>query len=138
MTKYKEIHKLKKMLEDARIPFDWIEGWGYGETKLIKLKALTPLLGDRYQICYPKGSFEKETERWISVIEGFGTYGSEYDCLEIMGGLTPMERYEQLEKSVDDIHTTIQGGLTAQNVFNRIKQKWEEDEIWKKKKKSEK
>ena len=29
MTKYKEIFKLKKMLEDAHIPFSWTEHWGY-------------------------------------------------------------------------------------------------------------
>ena len=75
--KYKEIFKLKKMLEDANIPFDWIEGWGYGTEEQNLLSIIAPDLIDRYQICYPEGSFYNDEERWISVIEGFGTYGME-------------------------------------------------------------
>ncbi len=129
--KYKEIHKLKKMLEDADIPFDWIEGWGYGEAQMKELRKIAPDLVDRYQICYPKGSFKKENDRWISVIEGFGTYGSERDRLEIMGGLDLMERYEQYKESIDigEAHTTVQGGLTARNVFRRIKNHYEREEL---------
>lgn len=70
-TKYKEIHKLKKMLEDADIPFDWIEGWGYGEKESKRLREIAPDLMKRYQICYPEGSFKKDTERWISVDRRF-------------------------------------------------------------------
>lgn len=73
-TKYKEIFKLKKMLEDAGIPFDWMEGWGYDDAKTKLLKKIAPDLMERYQICYPKGSLHHDTNRWISVIEGFGTY----------------------------------------------------------------
>jgi len=128
-TQYKEIHKLKKMLEDADIPFDWIEGWGYGAEERKLLSVIAPDLIDRYQICYPEGSFNNDEKRWISVIEGFGTYGSEQDKLEIMGGLTPMERYESIRENINigEVHTTVKGGLTARNVFNRIKNKWEED-----------
>ena len=90
--KYKEIHKLKKMLEDADIPFDWIEGWGYDEKETEKLRKIAPDLMDRYQICYPQGSFKRCDDRWISVIEGFGTYGAKQDKLKIMGGFTPWER----------------------------------------------
>ena len=120
-TQYKEIHKLKKMLEDANIPFDWIEGWGYGAEERKLLSVIAPDLIDRYQICYPEGSFYKDEKRWISVIEGFGTYGSEQDRLEIMGGFTPWERYTHNDGDC------VIGGLTAKNVFNRIKNKWEED-----------
>lgn len=120
--KYKEIFKLKKMLEDANIPFDWIEGWGYGEDETKELRKICPDLIDRYQICYPKGSFHNEVNRWISVIEGFGTYGSEQDRLEIMGGFTPWERYENKLNS-----ERVKGHLTAHNVFNRIKRNWEEE-----------
>ena len=49
--KYKEIFKLKKMLEDANIPFDWIEGWGYGTEEQNLLSIIAPDLIDRYQIC---------------------------------------------------------------------------------------
>lgn len=120
-TQYKEIHKLKKMLEDADIPFDWIEGWGYGAEERKLLSVIAPDLIDRYQICYPEGSFNNDEKRWISVIEGFGTYGSEQDRLEIMGGFTPWERYTHNDGDC------VIGGLTAKNVFNRIKNKWEED-----------
>ena len=117
--KYKEIHKLKKMLEDADIPFDWIEGWGYDEDKLEKLKEVAPDLVEHYQICYPV--FDPEY-RWISVIEGFGTFGAEQDRLEIMGGFTPWERYEYGDE-------LVMGGLTARNVYQRIKNHWEEYKI---------
>lgn len=121
--KYKEIHKLKKMLEDADIPFDWIEGWGYDEKETEKLRKIAPDLMDRYQICYPKGSFKRCDDRWISVIEGFGTYGAEQDRLEIMGGFTPWERYEYGEGD------SVIGHLTARNVYQRIKNHWEEHKI---------
>ena len=122
-TKYKEIFKLKKMLEDAGIPFDWIEGWGYNDELMRALKKEFPDSPiDRYQICYPEGSFSHCDNRWISVVEGFGTFGAEQDRLEIMGGFTPWERYEYENESVI-------GHLTARNVFQRIKNHWEEHKI---------
>ena len=117
--KYKEIFKLKKMLEDAGIPFSWNEGWGYDEDKLKELKKVAPDLVEHYQICYPV--FDSE-HRWISVIEGFGTFGAEKDRLEIMGGFTPWEKYEYGDEPVI-------GGLTARNVYQRIKNHWEEHKI---------
>ena len=110
MTKYKEIFKLKRMLEKDGIPFEFVEGFGYDE----KMRATYPDLLEHYQICYP----EQGDGRWISVIEGFGTYGGQYDRLEIMGGLTPWEEYTY--------ESSILGYLTAQNVYNRIKKDWEE------------
>ena len=115
--KYKEIFKLKKMLEDAEIPFSWIENWDYDEEKLKNFKKIAPDLIEHYQICYPV--FDPD-HRWISVIEGFGTYGAEQDKLEIMGGFTPWEMYEQ-----DLNEGSVMGYLTANNVFNRIKKNWE-------------
>lgn len=99
--KYKEIFKLKKMLEDAKIPFDFYE-------RDAEISAI--IHGwEHWHIKYPgkKGCI-------ISVIEGTGTYGAEDDKLEIMGGLT-----EEAE------HDTVTGWLTAEDVFNRIK-KFEE------------
>ena len=119
--KYNEIFKLKKMLEEADIPFDWIENWGYEKERVKQLSIIAPDLIERYQICYPKGSFKDTESRWISVIQGFGTYGAENDRLEIMGGLTPWERFE----CGDDM--SVIGYLTARNVFNRIKKNWEEN-----------
>jgi len=123
--KYKEIFKLKEILEKAGIPFEWTENWGYSEEQLEKLKQDAPELIEHYQICYP--IFDPKY-RWISVIEGWGTYGAERDRLEIMGGFTPWERYTE--------NNTVIGGLTAKNVFNRIQQHYKENkeeiEKWKK------
>lgn len=109
-TKYKEIFKLKRMLEKEKIPFEFIEGFGYDK----RLKSKYPDLLDHYQICYP----EQGENRWISVIEGFGTHGGEQDRLEIMGGFTPWEKYHHGDSVI--------GWLTANNVFKRIKKDWEE------------
>ena len=117
--KYKEIFKLKKMLEDAGIPFSWKEGWGYDKEKLKELQKVAPGFMEHYQICYPVSDSE---HRWISVIEGFGTFGAEQDRLEIMGGFTPWERYEYGNEPVI-------GELTAHNVYQRIKNHWEEHKI---------
>lgn len=109
--KYKEIFKLKRMLEKADIPFEFIEGFGYDK----RMRAVFPDLLDHYQICYPnKGDNQK-----ISAIEGFCTHGGEQDRLEIMGLLTPWERYNHGDSVI--------GWLTAENVFKRIKKDWEEN-----------
>lgn len=92
--KYKEIFKLKKMLEDAEIPFYFKEGLGYLE----ELYRIFPDLCEHYQICYPS-----EKDRWISVIEGFGTLGGDHDKLEIMGGLTPLESHRCCVEEQDEI-----------------------------------
>jgi hypothetical protein len=107
MKKYNEIFKLKKMLEDADIPFTWVPHWGYENSELERLRKITPDLMEHYQIEYPCGG----DLRVCSVIEGFGTYGNEADLLEIMGLLTSEERR-------DDI---VLGGLSADDVFKRIK-----------------
>ena len=112
--KYKEIFKLKKMLENAKIPFDFIIGFGYPE----EIRKMYPLICEHYQICYPS-----EKDRWISVIEGLGTYGGDFDKLEIMGGLTPLESYQKYTTEEDEVI----GYLTAKNVFNRIKNHYEKE-----------
>ena len=94
--KYTEIFKLKKMLEDAHIPFEWIEHGGDKQG---------------YQICYPK----EGEERICSVIEHEYSYGNEKDLLEILGLLTLEE-----EKN-----NSVVGYLTADNVFSRISEHWE-------------
>ena len=93
----KEIFKLKRMLEKADIPFEFIEGFGY----------------DPNHICYPN----KDNMR-ISVIEGFGTHGREQDRLEILGGFTPWEQFKHGDSPI--------GFLTAKNVFKRIKKDYDE------------
>lgn len=105
----KEIFRLKRMLEKAEIPFEFIEGFGHDKS----LKEEFPDLMEHYQICYPSRRNMK-----ISVIEGFGTFGREQDRLEIMGGLTPWEQFHHGDSPI--------GFLTAENVFKRIKKDWEE------------
>lgn len=56
-TKYKEIFKLKRMLEKEGIPFDWIEHNGYSKEQIEALKSIAPDIWEKYHICYPKGSF---------------------------------------------------------------------------------
>jgi len=109
--KYKEIFRLKRMLEKEGIPFEFIEGFGYDR----RLKSAYPDLLDHYQICYPEFDTDK---RFISVVQGFGTYGGNQDRLEIMGGFTPWEKYNNGDSVI--------GYLTAENVFKRIKKDWEE------------
>lgn len=98
------------MLEKAEIPFEFIEGFGYDK----RLKSMYPDILDHYQICYPR----KGEGQIISVIGGFGAHGDTADRLEIMGGLTPWERYHH--------GNSVIGWLTAENVFKRIKKDYEE------------
>lgn len=93
--KYNEIFKLKDMLERAKIPFKFSE-----------------LMGG-YHIVYPTYG----GECICSVIEHDGSYGREKDLLEIQGLLTELEE-ETLEGNV-------LGYLTAEDVFQRIKNHWE-------------
>lgn len=105
----KEIFRLKRMLEKAGIPFDFIEGFGYDKS----LAKDFPYLMEHYHICYPN----KDNMR-ISVVEGLGTYGREQDRLEILGGFTPWEKFSHDDSPI--------GFLTAKNVFKRIKKDWDE------------
>ena len=122
--KYKEIFKLKRMLERAEIPFDFISHFDRlaGTEGVERAQQLRDLFPDfeHYQICYPS-----DDNRWISVIEGLGSYGSDADLLEIMGGNKPYDLF--VNKG-----PTVQGYLTARSVFNKIKRHYEEDKkIWK-------
>ena len=64
--KYNEIFKLKSLLEENHIPFEWIEHNDFRKG---------------YQICYPA----KSEKRVCSVIEHSFSYGSQKDLLEIQG-----------------------------------------------------
>lgn len=92
---YKEIFKLKEMLEKAQIPFVFKEHKG---------------IRDGYQILYPKYDV-----RICSVIEHSYSYGNEKDLLEIMGLLTDEESE----------YDSVKGYLSAENVFERIKKDYE-------------
>lgn len=95
--KYNEIFKLKDILESAKIPFDFSE------------------LHGGYHIVYPEGG----GECICSVIEHDYSYGREKDLLEIQGLMTK----EELEETQD----IILGYLTAEEVFQRIKNHWEKN-----------
>lgn len=97
---YKEIFRLKEMLEKAEIPFVFRE---FNDFR------------NGYQILYPEGNIKTETKNVCSVIEHSFSYGNEVDKLEIMGLLTE-------EESEFD---TVQGFLSAENVFERIKKHYD-------------
>ena len=67
---------------------------------------------DGWHIHYP--CFGRE--RVLSAVEFKGTHGAEQDLIEIMGLLTPGEF----------LMDSVKGYLTAENVFNRIKEHYEE------------
>lgn len=92
--KYTEIFKLKEMLEKANIPFVWKE---HKDNR------------NGYQILYPVGG----VQNICSVIEHSFSYGNRQDLLEIQGLMTK----EEEEKT----HDTVLGYLSAENVFERIK-----------------
>lgn len=94
MNKYKEIFRLKEMLEKKNIPFIFRN------------------IFDGFQICYPDIK-----NRVCSVIEHEGSYGHNQDLLEIMGLLTDGE--------TDD---DVLGYLNAENVFERIRKHYKEQE----------
>lgn len=100
MEQYNEILKLKTMLEEAGIVFDF-----YSRKELYDE-------WDGYQIIYPA-----DEGRVCSVIEGTLTCGGLCDKLEIMGLLTKEERKDGI----------VKGWLTAEDVFARIKKHWEEN-----------
>ena len=95
--KYNEIFKLKSLLEENHIPFEWIEHNDFR---------------NGYQICYP----EKGEKCVCSVIEHSFSYGSQKDLLEIQGLLTAEEEEEEED--------SVLGNLTADNVFQRILLHW--------------
>ena len=102
--KYKEIFYLKTLLDEAKIPYCF-------EDRSFKN------FDDDYEfyqiiIFDPSENLVPNSVRLISVVEGYGTYGSESYLLEIMGCLTEQEyRYGP-----------VKGNMTAVEVFARIKE----------------
>jgi len=97
---YKEIFKLKAMLDAENIDYEFYD------------RSITGLKDEfntlHFQIIIYKDKDKKQ--RLISVVQGTYTYGVEQDKLEIMGCLT-----EDEEK-----FDSVVGYLTAEEVFNRI------------------
>ena len=123
MSKYKEIFKLKEMLEKAEIPYIFIDRVEEDRKLMKNNEYLNEYLKDKeyYQILL-FDDFREVMERYntykvfdnekiiISIVQGYGTYGEEDDLLEIMGLLT------EEEEKID----SVTGYLTAEDVFNRI------------------
>ena len=123
MSKYKEIFKLKEMLEKAEIPYIFIDRFEENRKLMKNNEYLNEYLKDKeyYQILL-FNDFREVMEHYntykvfdnekiiISIVQGYGTYGEEDDLLEIMGLLT------EEEEKIDD----VTGYLTAEDVFNRI------------------
>ena len=104
MTKYTEIFKLKKMLEEAGIPFEFFN------------RSNGNFEG--YQIIY-RHQTEQLDDFACSIIQGDISYGGNKNLLEIMGLLTEEEKKQD----------SVIGFLTAEEVFKRIKEDWENDKL---------
>lgn len=70
LEQFNEILKLKAMLDDRGIPYEFYR------------------MRDGYQLCYPNA---KPANEVCSVIERRGSYGAKFDTCEIMGLLTEDE-----------------------------------------------
>lgn len=105
--KYKEIFKLKALLDEADIPYE-----------LSIANPESEYVGG-FHLCYPKFDHISNgfKERVCSVIEHGGSYGNEEDLLEIMGLLTAEEEKEG----------SVRGYLTAENVYKRIRKHYLEN-----------
>lgn len=111
IVEYKEIFKLKVMLDENHIPYEFLDR---SSINYENHELMYPF----YQIIVynPNGEFNDELEnfRLISVIEGHGTYGENLDLLEIQGCLTSEEEKED----------SVKGYLRAEEVFKRIKKNY--------------
>ena len=102
-TPYTEIFKLREMLELAEIPFYFYDR-SIKDPQFIEGTSFLCRCWDSFQIeCY-----NEKGERYISVIEGYGSFGQSANMLEIMGLLKK------------DESPPVQGWLSAEEVFNRI------------------
>lgn len=96
--KYTEIFKLRDMLDAVGVPYEFVD----------ETQETVFLPAELYRLCYPVADPER---RVCSVIQGWCTYGGDYNLVEIMGLLTPQEQ------QIDDM---VKGFLTANEVFERI------------------
>lgn len=108
--KYTEILKLKRMLEEANIPFEFTDDF-FGAKE--KFETAAPMAKVYYSHQYP--AYQIRLGDLADAIEHGFSYGNQRDLLEIMGGLT------EEEMKYDD----VLGYLTAEEVFKRFKYCWE-------------
>lgn len=93
-TKYTEIFKLRDMLDDIDLDYEFHDN------------SQKQLGYEHYQIIL----LDENNNRIVSIIQGNYTYGSERNKLEIMGLLTPEE----------EEHDSVVGWLSADEVYERI------------------
>ena len=109
---YKEIFKLKVMLVNAEIPYEFLDRSiiDYQEEKM-------PFPFYHIIVYEPNQENIEEPIRLISVIQGKGTYGEKEDLLEIQGLLTEEEsKYD-----------SVCGSLSADEVFKRIQNAYKKE-----------
>ena len=101
-----EIFRLKQMLEEVNIPFEWKD-----DVFKIKEKGLVGHFG--FERMYPAYQIViyRDDERLCDAIFHYGSYGRDDGLLEIMGGLTKEE----------EENDNVLGYLTAEEVFKRFK-----------------
>ena len=107
---YTEILKLKEMLEEAGIPFEFTDDLFNVKAKI---DAGTPNVKAFYYHQYP--AYQIRIGALADAIEHCYSIGCLADKLEIMGGLTD----EEME------YDSVLGYLTAEEVFKRFKYCWE-------------
>lgn len=112
---YKEIFRLKKMLEEANIPFEFTDDSLHVKDKIsrggldyIRFNSFYPA----YQIKIYKNGTKEDI---CDAVQNCISYGNKQDLLEIMGGLTEEEGWLD----------SVLGYLTAEEVFKRFKQCYE-------------
>lgn len=106
IVKYTEIFKLKVMLDEENIPYEFLDRSHINYEKHELEKPFYQIV-----VYYPNQEEFEEPLRLISVIQGWGSYGESQDLLEIQGLLTGKERK----------YDSVAGHLTAKEVFKRIK-----------------
>lgn len=114
----KEILKLKRMLEEAEIPFEFtddafdvvndLENVSWREYRCL-YPAYQITINDKYGFCL------------CDCVQNNNSYGNSSNLLEIMGGVTSEEEFG------DDL---VLGYLTAEEVFKRFKYCYEHGSVY--------
>ena len=108
--RYTEILKLKRMLEEANIPFEFTDDLFNVKEKI---DTGAPIAKIFYSHLYP--AYQIRLGDLADAIEHCYSIGRLADKLEIRGGLT--------EEEMD--YDSVLGYLTAEEVFKRFKYCWE-------------
>ena len=107
---YKEILKLKEMLEKENIPFEFTDDFFNTKSIHIEVKQqIQDLIKDQYP-AYAI-TISKNGKYLCDAIQHTLSYGNKQDKIEICGALT-------VEESEND---TVLGYLSAEEVFKRFK-----------------